>query len=460
MKNKRLVDGVTCFVSVLVLLTGCVSPYPQESDFQSVVRGGKSVVLIGFRTHWNGTPSEPVKEFASMASSPMQLAVSSFDKAERLEKQRAFSLGEPDASGRQWTCLFLSPGSYYLWAVPPTWLERDVNFPLEQAGGFWLQVVPGQPVQYAGTLQYDLGGSKFIQEKFYKRFACSVLDERQDAAGIAQTELARFGGTMGVSVMCPYGQAALYSNSVFPALVMTQSPDIIRSPDWKARAKDRAWGPVEFMVSDSSGQAAIGAVGIAIVYYPIGWYLSSSWAAEDIEKWQPCVAAINKHIEQILPDRRLRQQLADTMGSDAVIVEVNQTAIEDRTSLVSENHCGSLLLADIQRIQLRECYNKTYCVEVATRIRLWDRQTGRYVFDWTLLYTNPKALFFDQIDTQYPWILEPPTPMPNEIVLGAVSPNCPMDDYCGAAGIDLFTQELDNAISQTVMYAVERIVSP
>ncbi len=447
------------FLGLSFFVTGCVSPYPQESDYQPVVRGQKSVVLIGFRTRWNGAPSNPVKEFTGMMSVPLQLAVASFDEAADMKQHQALLLGAPDASERQWTCLFLPPGSYYIWSVPPTWLGRDVNFPLEQAGGFWLQVLPGQPVQYAGTLQYDLGGSKFMMEKFYKRFACSVLDERQDASEVARNEFARFGGAVGRSLMCPYGQAVTYSDSVFPALVITQSPDIIRSPDWRARARDRAFGPVEFLVRGSSGQAAIGAVGIAIVYYPVGLALSSSWAAEDIEKWQPCVDAINRHIEQILPDRRLRQQLTDAMGTDAIVVEINQTAIEDRRSLVSENHCSSLLLADIQRIQLRECYNKTYCVEVATRIRLWDARTDRFVFDWTLLYTNPEGLFFDQLYTQQPWILEPPRPMPHEIILSAVSPDHPMDDYCGQTGIELFTQALDNAINQTAMYAAERLVS-
>ena len=464
MKNKTVQYWLSIAVfSVSVFLTGCgpVHLYPHKSDYDAVARGQKSVVLIGLRTTWNGVSTEPFDEFTSLTSQPLKFAIASFDEDTGLKKQDVFEFGEPDGSNTRWGCFFLPPGSYYLWGYPATFLARDIQFPIEQVDDFWFQILPGCPVQYVGTLQFDMTGSQFLMEKFYRHFSCTVSDERQAASSFAATELTRFGGKAEVSLMCPYGRAIPPSNSIFPTLVAVHATDTLDSPDWKKRAMEKAFGPARWVSGGASGYGAIGALGFAIIYSPIGYTLGSSWAAEDIEKWQPCIEALHNQLVQMPPDRTLRQQIAKEFGDRAVIAEIDSTGIKDGAFLTDQNHCNSLLLADIQRVQLRECADGTFCVELVTRIRLWNPRTSRYLFDGVFLYTNPDGLF-DEVQScnepQYNALCRLRN-TPYERVVPVVSPNFSLDEYCGVMGRKHFADELDKAIEQTVRHFIKIITS-
>jgi hypothetical protein len=440
-----------------VLFSGCADLQPKETDTAAVQNREKAIVLIGLSTTWNGTPADPIKLFTGMTNSPLELGIARLDEETGLKRTRAFVLPEANDSDRRWIYLILTPGSYYLWTVPATMLERDLNFSLRDAGGFWLQVLPDQSVQYAGTLRYDLRGTQFLMEKFYKQWTVSLLDDRQAAAAIAQTAFSQYGGSPAVSLMHPYGQSRPLPNSLFPALIVTQSPQILQSPDWKSRAMEKAFGPVRFLTEDSSGYGAMGALGIALVYFPIGLGIGSSAGAGDFKTWQPCMETLTEEITRSLPDRQLRQRLSETLGGRAVIYESEQTAIADPAALAARHNCSSLLLADIQRIRLRECSGGRFCVETAVRVRLLDAQSGRYLFDQTVLYSNPKArpLANETEPAQQYLMLPLPFPQPYETVLTAMSPERKLEEYCDTDGRDIFAQEIDTAIHHAVTFFAE-----
>lgn len=446
-----------CFtLPFLLLLSGCAEPGPLPKDTAAVQRGEKSIVLIGLSTTWNGTPADPIKLFTGMTNGPLELGSARLDEETGLKRTQAYNADTSD-SIRPWIYLILSPGSYYLWSVPTTMLERDLNFPLQKAGGFWLQVLPGQSVQYAGTLHYDLRGKQFLMEKFYKQWTVSLMDQQQAAAALSKTAFNQYKDPMGVSLMRPYSQNRLLPDSFFPALIVTQSPGILQSPDWKARAMEKAFGPVRFLTEDSSGYGAIGALGIALVYFPIGLGIGSSAGTEDTKAWQPCMETLTEEITRSLPDRQLRRQLGNALGGRTVIYESEQTAIADPAALAAQHNCSTLLLADIRRIRLRECSGGRFCVETAIRVRLLDTQSGRYLFDQTVLYSNPKArpLHNEVEPAQLHLMLPLPFPQPHETLLPAVSPERKLEDYCNSDGQALFAKEINTAIHHAASYFLE-----
>jgi hypothetical protein len=140
---------------------------------------------------------------------------------------------------------------------PVILLPRGLNFPLSDAGGFWLEVLPDQPMQYeyAGTLQYDLHGSQLLMEKFFKRFRSSACDERDAAALFAQATFRNYGSPV-VSLMRCYAKVSQLLESLFPTLVATHSTSIVRSPDWKNCATERAlsFSPTRFSLSSRPHQ--------------------------------------------------------------------------------------------------------------------------------------------------------------------------------------------------------------
>lgn len=387
-----------------------------------------------------------------MTNSPLELGIARLDEGSGLKRTRTFALPPSDDPDRRWIYLILAPGSYYLWTVPATMLQRDLNFPLQEAGGFWLQVLPGPSIQYAGTLQFDLQGTQFLMEKFFKQWSVSITDEHQAAAELSKTAFSQYKDPMTVSMMHPYGENRPLPDSLFPALIVTQSPAILQSPDWKARAMEKAFGPIRFIGEGSSGYGAIGALGIVLVYAPIGLGLGSSMGDEDTRRWQPCMETLTEEISRSLPDRRLRQQMGNALGSRAVLYEMDLPAIQDLTTLTNEQNCSGLLLADIQRIRLRECTGGRFCVEVAVRIRLMESLSGQSVFDQTVLYTNPKARpLADEVESAQQYLMLPlPFPPPYETILPAVSAERILEEYCDSDGQALFAQEINTAIDQAV----------
>ena len=110
--------------------------------------------------------------------------------------------------------------------------------------------------------------------------------------------------------------------------------------------------------------------------------------AADMRKWHPCLDGLKAEMEQVSPAAELRQRLGTALGEQAVVYESDQITIKEPATVAARHNCPSLLLADIQRIRLQECSNGKFCVEVATRVRLWDAHAGRYVFDQIALYTS------------------------------------------------------------------------
>src|SRR4030042_3642465 len=249
-----------------------------------------------------------------MTSGPIELAIASLDEGTGLKRTRVFVATPSGKSNRRWLYLLLSPGCYYVWGVPTTLLPRDLKFPRRDAGGFWLEVSSGQPVQYAGTLQFDLRGSQFLMEKFYKRFNISLFDEREAASMFVQAGFGQLGPTE-VSLMRRYGEANLTSESPFPTLVTTHATSVLHSPAWKRRAMDTALLPSGIL----AGGGGLGGVVLALAYSPLGIGIGEVLGATDARKWQPCIDGLKEEIEQLVPAAGLRGRLGKECGDPAVL---------------------------------------------------------------------------------------------------------------------------------------------
>ncbi len=104
-----------------------------------------------------------------------------------------------------------------------------------------------------------------------------------------------------------------------------------------------------------------------------------------------------------------------------------------------------VLQADIERIQLRECGERsTFCLEVAVRARLVDVSTGEPVHDIVFVYSNPtRRLYKNDLGAVLSEVAAQPSPECRELAA-----------ICGDGGRQLLQEELTRALD----VLVERIL--
>jgi hypothetical protein len=91
----------------------------------------------------------------------------------------------------------------------------------------------------------------------------------------------------------------------------------------------------------------------------------------------------------------------------------------------------TLLQAEIQRVQLRECQERgSFCIELALRARLWEAKKHTLLQEKVLLYSN-----------LHPYRTYSET-RPYEVATWASSPCRQMEVYCGPEGNQVLRQEI------------------
>jgi hypothetical protein len=91
----------------------------------------------------------------------------------------------------------------------------------------------------------------------------------------------------------------------------------------------------------------------------------------------------------------------------------------------------TLLQAEIQRVQLRECQERgSFCIELALRARLLEAKKHTLLQEKVLLYSNlhPYRTYFET--------------RPYEVATWASSPCRQMEVYCGPEGNQVLRQEI------------------
>jgi hypothetical protein len=221
---------------------------------------------------------------------------------------------------------------------------------------------------------------------------------------------------------------------LFPMGIAGSANDIFASPHWRRRALSRAtgigdWADELFAMGDTE---AVGTV-YALLYLPPATLAGAALGEYAHIKWQPCMEALADEIIKIDPSARLQAALHEKMRRMGVSSLVALDSKQAPAAQAAERELNSVLLAEIQRIQVQECEKRnSFCIEMAVRVRLLDVEKDRLLFDRIFVYSGREQTGRD-------W----------ELVV-APSPCREISAYCGEAGLETLGEELARGIDSVV----------
>jgi hypothetical protein len=177
-----------------------------------------------------------------------------------------------------------------------------------------------------------------------------------------------------------------------------------------------------------------------VAYLPVGLIAGAIAGKSAEKKWQPCLQELAREIKENDPTAALQRKLEERLKKFHASKTVALPPEGDPFQVASQRGLKSLLQAEVQRIQIRECQERgSFCVEVAIRARLWKIPDKSLYLDKALVYTGTR----------------PYERLPSEIQVPVPSPCRKMEGYCGPQGRQIFREEIAAAIPNLV----ERLLS-
>ncbi len=413
--------------AVLLLAAGCATTPRALSPHQraSVSTGQRSVVLLRLETTFNDQPVVTRKLGLSEAG-PFALALANLDRNGPIEPEPV-TMPAGESKEGTWCCLVLEPGTYYLWSALPNIHPRDLSADPKSIGGWRLEVPPGAPVVYAGSLQLKSKGRRFINERFVKEIRSNLVNEPAAAAAFVDRNLAGL-GPMTVSLLQRYG-------------------------DWigDSPASDLLPARALAAVSGGYGPGAGGGLVLALAYAPFGWLAGRVKGSSDAHTWQPCLEDLAQEIRLFDPLAYLRSNLAAQLGTNGILAGTPSPVGDVVWTAADSQNCRSVLQADVARFQLREA-SGGFCLEALLRVRVWDALSRQCCFDAHWLYSHPqgKQLPGESDGAAPSAILEHLFPPPYVTRLSVSPQSYRREDWCGAGGRKILRDELTKAIHQAV----------
>jgi hypothetical protein len=422
-----------------ILVNGChfQTRLPSEAEHASIEQHTKVMVLIRLKAVVGGKAQEKISFGTIDGKGGFGIRLASIDSG----KSPKFVFGtSPTSEARRqgWIYLVLAPGSYHLTVV--TDKRRLVP-------DFLLHVPRDKKLVYAGTLIISCKGRwGFFETLMGECSGVNITDEGGAAQAIAKAYFGEF-GLMSTALLKEYGtpMAPQACKELFPMGLITTSTKDIVSPAWTKRGIARTTGigaiPDDAMVRGVMDAGA--GLGTAyLLYLPVGLAVGgiSGKAAES--KWRPCIEELARQIPEVNPAAVLRQKLIEELSKYGPSKPVSLEPESDFSQEAARKSLKSLLQAEIQRIQLRECQERgSFCVEVTLRARLVEVDSKNLSKDVVLLYSNLSPYYLHGESR------------PNELQTWKSSPCRKMEDYCGAEAKQVLREEVGTGIN----YLVERL---
>lgn len=453
--------------ALIVTITGCSLVRPlSPAEYDALQSQRKALVL--FRL--TGTLDDKaipllVENLASgyadivvlrfdLANLDMGEATTSFAPVARSDRHYSPS---PEAARDGWVAFMLAPGTYYL--------RLTAN---DAAGRQWIQpsaefrfiLPPNTPFLYIGSLHLACTTKESASWFGGRDFSSCMTDaetakENEAAHSIARTWFKAFGQPI-ASIMQPYGAplAPGTISKLAPVGLLTAARKIdLGSPEWMARALALGLAPSTGMLALASGGGGPGAGAIAafaILWAPIGTvlgYLGGKWSESG---WEPCRQALQESLSKFDP-ALLASKLKSALNHRAVqILDIDpETGLGDGPW---PNDAKSILTLDIHRVALRLCptsfMDDTLCLEIASRVRLYEATTQRYVYDLVIVHANGKP----SADDAQPYERVVRESAINDS--GSWSGRAP-DIYCSAGGSEILLGDISRGLDAIVSKVVE-----
>jgi hypothetical protein len=453
MNSKSRWPGFHAVLSIylsIALTNGCAThsmgtrPSPAEEQ-EALRQKTQTVVLLRLPATLDNKEVHPLAEDRRVL--PIHFELANVDTAEPVRKVTPSALTDETARSG-WAAITLEPGTYFLH------LELGgTDQPISPVSKFRFIVPRDTPVLYVGTLHLECI-SKEVRTLWGTRreavdycFSDAPVGEIEKAITVADAAFPRVRAPV-VSLMQPYGVSLPFGTllNLSPvALSRVQLQAELGAPDWMERAMTAGLAPsMLFIGLGAVGglQGAAAGAGLAILWAPVGivlGYLGGKWSAASFE-------GCRKIIEQSVIEFDTTDQLQNRLAGRLEQWRVQTAELRGQVA----NEAKSILELQLHRVALNECGygSEEFCVEVATRVRLFDVATTTYLYDSVLLSTN-SALHA----RPYELVVREPEPVSAEIETQWTG--LELAAYCSSDGAEIMRGELSRAVDITVSRVVK-----
>ena len=457
LKDRKHIPWLQHFIllllALIVLFTGCATTtvrLPNVQEGVDIELKNKSIVLLRLKADMNG---EPLDQFANYCyywgNNRFRLAISKMDEGQSLKRILSIVSPSSEARERGWMYFVLSPGSYYLIAIPPGsdmyrgevswWRSSMLNEGSAYGQHFRFHIPDNKPLMYISSLSVSCKGRQrvFSTPLISGCSNISVTDESELARKISRVSFPLY-GSISTSIMKHYDKNVAHRSidELAPMGIMTTCTNLV-TPKWVLRSVLR--------VSEPLFLGGVPTQGLTWFLLPPAEVYALTKGFMDKSKLQPSMKELAQEVSDIDRGGTLFLTLRNILNQNSVtkLVEINNE--NDLSVQDSRYKIRSTLQAKIQRLELRECENSTFCVEVAIYIRIREVDTNEYLYDRVLLYTGGFYNPCHQSIRPYETLI-----MPYEIPIYASSECRNIDVYCGENGRRILREEINKAFRLSV----------
>lgn len=294
-----------------------------------------------------------------------------------------------------WIYFSATPGDYDLEVATVKFIPPAGNIDFSPKH-YRLHIGQDAKVIYGGSFFTKCGGSNFLS-------SCDAvappIDESLVAEAIAKATMAN-SGPFETDLLQPYSPklAGEISDLQPIGLVIQQHQGNLISPPWITRGMSRFTGLGDpgrvTSTPDLRGcdQLCAELLMLYTMYLPVGTVMGAIYGKHIEAKWQPCIESLQKELYQYDFAVRLNEAINKAFSAKNVSPPVKLSLTEDPMEEATRLGIKSVIKADIQRIQLRECsINGTFCLEVVLHFSFTDIKSGQVLFGKTLLYSESEA---------------------------------------------------------------------
>lgn len=409
--------------------------------------GGKTPVFFRFVAE-EGKPS-CFDNLQSWLTSYI-LGLRSLDTDKLIPIEEALYSLPVEMAGSDWVALLLDSGNYNL--AFTLWDGKSYK---ENKFLLGVPVIPAGGV-YAGTFILDC--EKRAGHNYYLLSAVGIVDESAEANRIINTFLGR--EPHASCIVSPYGQQLQGDKNLPTAVAVSFGEKLpLQTPTLKERAIKNALGrggEVKYELRKDTDSASPLQQGIGILMEtPAGIFIAMGYLAGylayspfgatygymkgglDEKKYGGCMQELGQEAARLDLKSMVQRFLGESLPLGTTIV-FDGDPLQTATTSMS----GQVARIEFRRLKLRECLGEmSYCVEVMALAQVWDESEKRYVFDETLVYRHPFALF------------EAPPPT-YEIEIEPKAGCRPISIYCGDSGKEILREELTRGVEQLVLRAL------
>ena len=407
---------------VLFRLTGSLDNREVRLLLENIIRDQFNYTMLSFGIA-NLDAGERMKEF------PVAVAVAPWVRS------YPYFSPSPESAEKGWGAFLLEPGTYYLR------ITSHVKGILEPIPEFRFTVPPNVLLVYIGSLHVactTVEGAGWFGGRGFGYGSClpeaAPANEAVAAKLVAEAAFRDF-GPLSTMIMQRYGTGvptSTVSTGVPLGLLIPRGKIDVGSPDWIKRAIGIGLLPSALFSLGRSGPG----VAAALLWAPMGAALGYVGGKLSESTWEPCRQALQESLSKFDPMAVLGTKLKSELERAGVTtLEIATDATGAKASDVK-----TILIAQIQGVVLRFC-SPTLCLEVVTRVRLFEASAETSLYDRALVYLNAKASTRE---------LQPY----ESLVTDATSSGRDLETYCGEGGGEIlqgdFSKALDTILSRLV----------